>query len=205
MLGKLFRHKENKIKSSTIKYSITTIKEQIIGKNNCVNDDNDNKGILNSYLQESLKLISNNKLQTSQTNIIESINQVSHSMILCDEFSGRKYSCLLGVLNRIINRKDEEKESETSSESEEFFVNSMDAYKVSKAKADENLIKKYIKPRGALIICQKFEFATHFYRICRKLDFKNKLKMIRLGTSLHTVTPTVEIDVFIINNYSLNQ
>ena len=195
MLNKIFRsvHLINKFFSKrTYRYFTTTLKEEKIL--------NKEVPLLNPYLQESLISISNNKLKDPQTNIIESINKNSHSMILCDEFSGRKYSCALGIMNRIINSKEDEKESDSSSENEEFFINTLDVYKKSKERADDNKVKKFTKPKGALIICQKFEFATHFYRICRKLDFKNKLRMVRVGTSLHTVSPTVELDVIIILN-----
>jgi hypothetical protein len=127
-------------------------------------------------------------------NIIESINKQTHSMILCDEFSGRKYSCALGVMNKILNRIESENNNEYDSSSEDLFVNAIDVYKQSKERKDDNKVKQTYKPRGALIICQKFEFATHFYRICRKIDHKNKLRMTRLGASLHTVSPTVELD-----------
>jgi hypothetical protein len=165
---------------------------------------------LNSYLKESLFSISKKNLKIPQVNIIESIDKSTPSLILCDDFNGRKYSCILGIMNRLFNRGTENhysnlltdsENSASESETEEFFVNTVDAFKKKKEQAHKNLEKKDKLPRGALVICQKFEFATHFYRISRRLDFKNKLRMMRVGTSLHTVAPTVELDV----RYSIKQ
>lgn len=155
---------------------------------------------LNNYLSESLFTISKKSLKEPQLNIIESINKFNNSIIMCDDFSGRKYSCMLGIMNKLLNRKDEdlkEEEKPELNQSEDFFVNTVNDYKRKKENIHLNNDKKDVNPRGALIICQKFEFATHFYRICRRLDYKNKLKLIRVGTSLHTVAPTVELDVFL--------
>jgi len=155
--------------------------------------------VLNSYLKESLTTQHKFKnFKTIHLNIIESINKEnSHSMILCDEYV-RKNACMLGIMNRIMNSKDVKKSEEEESEEkveEEFFINTMDSFNKKQEMIEKNLEKRKIKPRGALIICQKFEFATHYYRICRKLDYKNNLKLVRVGTSLHTVAPTVELDV----------
>jgi len=159
---------------------------------------------LNSYLKESLHELSKSHLKANQMNIIESINKTDlHSMILCDDFSGRKYSSLLGVMNRVINSKEKSTEQNlihkhpaSEIKEDEYFTNTKQILKKSKENSEQNLkIKKEIKPRGALVICQKYEFATHFYRICRKFDFQNRLRLVRVGTSLHSVTPTIDLDV----------
>jgi hypothetical protein len=159
---------------------------------------------LNPYLKESLHALSKMHLKANQINIVESINKTDlHSMILCDDFSGRKYSSLLGVMNRVLNSNEKStaqnlihKHSASEIKEDEYFTNTKEIFKKSKENSEKNLIiKKEIKPRGALVICQKYEFATHFFRICRKLDFQNRLRLVRLGTSLHTVTPTIDLDV----------
>jgi hypothetical protein len=146
---------------------------------------------LNDYLIQSLThLGSTNVLKKSQVDIINSISKSHHSMILCDDYSGRKYSCILGIMNRIISNPCHDQDYK-----EEFFVNTVDTFKIKKDNLIGNRSKSKINPRGALVICQKFEFATYFYRITRRLDFRNKLKLVRVGTSLHTVSPTVELNV----------
>jgi hypothetical protein len=179
------------------------IRKVINSKNFCtLINQNKDQGLkipfLNNYLTESLFTFSKKSLKEPQLNIIESINKFKNTIIMCDDFSGRKYSCMLGIMNKLLNRKDEgleEKEKLDLIQSEDFFVNTVNDFKRKKENIHLNNEKKEINPRGALVICQKFEFATHFYRICRRLDYKNKLKLIRVGTSLHTVAPTVELDV----------
>ena len=123
-------------------------------------------------------------------------------MILCDDFSGRKYSSLLGVMNRVLNTKEKSaaqnllhKNSPTEIKEDEYFASTKEILKKSKENIEKNLTKKNLKPRGAIVICQKSEFATHFFRICRKLDCQNRLRLVRVGTSLHTVSPTVDLEV----------
>lgn len=161
--------------------------------------------VLNPYLKESVFSISKQtNLKHPEISIIESINKSNPSMILCDDYHGRKLSCMLGIMNRIINRGPEEysrqnttdsEYSASESETEEFFINTVDKFNKKQEMTKKNSDKKDRAPRGAMIICQKFEFATYFYRMCRKFDFMNKLRMVRVGTSLHTVAPTIEFDV----------
>ncbi len=146
---------------------------------------------MNAYLEESLSHLGQKILKVPQIDIIQSINREAHSVILCDDFSGRKYSCMLGVMNRIIANP-----CPKENEDEDFFVNTVDAFKNKKDNIVSNRAKSKMNPRGALVICQKFEFATYIYRICRRLDYLNKLKLVRVGTSLHTVSPTVELNVY---------
>jgi hypothetical protein len=160
--------------------------------------------VLNPYLKESVFSLGPRHLKNPEISIIESINKNTPSMILCDEYHGRKLSCMLGIMNRIINRGPEEYKSKnltdseysaSESETEEYFINTVDKFNKKQEMNKKNLEKKDRAPRGALIICQKFEFATYFYRMCRRFDFKNKLRMVRVGTSLHTVAPAIEFDV----------
>jgi len=158
---------------------------------------------LNTYLKECIQKLGKINLKTNQINIIQNINKIdSHSMILCDDFSGRKYSSLLGVMNRVLNTKEKSaaqnllhKNSSTEIKEDEYFASTKEILKKSKENIEKNMTKKHLKPRGAIVICQKFEFATHFYRICRKLDCENRLRLVRVGTSLHTVSPTVDLEV----------
>jgi hypothetical protein len=147
--------------------------------------------VLNTYLKESLCSINNLNLKEIQVKIIESIQKSDASIILCDDFVGRKNFCMLGIMNRILKNK----KTEISDKEEDFFLNPIKIYENQIREHKKNLEKANLNPHGALIICQKFEFATQYYRICRKFDYKNQLRCVRVGTSLHTVAPTVELDV----------
>jgi hypothetical protein len=160
------------------------------GSENPIENKNLLDSPLNDYLDESLAHLGSNFLKKSQIDIINSIAKPHHSMILCDDFSGRKYSCILAIMNKILSNT-----CPIQDNFEDFFINTVDTFKNKKDNHLSNKLKSKINPRGALVICQKFEFATYLYRITRRLDYKNKLKLVRVGTSLHTVSPTVELNV----------
>lgn len=173
---------------------------------------------INEYFKMKIENIINDKVKKS---IFESINKSRHSMVLCDSYSNGRYPCALAIMNHILNKKENEKEEEeegnsentkkedenqndfltknkSEDESEKFFANSLEVFSETHEKAEENEEKQYIKPRGALIICEKFEFIVNFYKTCRMLDEENKLRIVRVGTTLHSVSPTVDLDVHIL-------
>jgi hypothetical protein len=138
-------------------------------------------------------LKNNFDLTDIQKDIFQTINKEGNSILLCDEFSGRKFSTVLGLMNRILSNPN------SYIEETDFYRSPNDIIRDSKKNITLNQSKKSLPPRGVLFISHKFDFITHYYKILRKLDFENRVKAVRLGNSLQSVTPSVEVDVMIIN------
>jgi hypothetical protein len=146
-----------------------------------------NKSLIN-YLSSK-----NIELSDIQKNIYHSIIQEGPTMILCDEFSGRKFSTVLGLMNKILSNPN------TYIQDTDFYRSPNDVIRDSKKNISSNQSKNSLQPRGILFISHKFDFITHYYKILRKIDVDNTIRAVRLGNSLQSVTPTVEMDVDCIN------
>ena len=144
---------------------------------------------IHPYLKECLTNKQIQNFTDIQYQIFTDINDKNISVLLCDEYSGRKFSTISGIMNRILHNKND------YTQTEEFFLSPEEVFKSSKLNKDINLAKKNQSPRGALFISYKFDFLTHYYRILRRLDFDNRIRVVRLGNSLQSVTPTVEVEV----------
>lgn len=129
------------------------------------------------------------ELTKIQKDIFTSINKEGTSMILCDEFSGRKFSTVIGLMNKVLNNPN------TYIEETDFYRSPNDIIRDAKKNASNNITKKTLPPRGILFISHKFDFVTPYYKMLRKFDNENKIRAVRLGNSLQSVTPTVEVDV----------
>jgi hypothetical protein len=160
---------------------------------------------INQYLKENLiKLNERTKIKTLHKNIVKSIDddENSTSIILCDEYHGRKFGCIFGIMNKMLEQKQKKDIKDKVLQDEDLFKSTKEVFKKSSQNLPNNQLKKHLPPRGALIICQQFDFATQFYRIARRMDSENKLRMVRVGTSLQTVVPSVELHVFL--NFLIN-
>jgi hypothetical protein len=141
---------------------------------------------INSYLKESLEKLKISNLSNVQNDIYQSIQNDSPTMLLCDEYCGRKYGTILGIVNRVL-------ENPCNYINEEgFYKVPRDTYELNVKNSEFNKQKRDIKPHGVVLICHKFDFLTHYYKITRRLDYMNRLRVVRLGNSLQSVAPSVE-------------
>ena len=151
-----------------------------------------------------------NKINTnniSNTNEFNSENYKNHTLLLNDDLSGKYFAVMFSIINNILLEKENRIKSSIN---ESFDTNELLYNKKVLKKNDDffltvdkvlekiqdnkvlNLEKKFLKPHGALIISPKFEFSSQLYKIGRKIDFKNKLKMTRIGTTLQNISPVIE-------------
>lgn len=144
---------------------------------------------LHKYLKNTLHSLDQVNLKEIQIKTIESILKPAPSVILCDEHVGRKNFLMIGIMNKLLNNTTSK---ELNEDDEEFFNNSIKEYEKNAKDTAKNLEKVNRKPRGAIVISNKFDFATQYYKICRRLDTKNLLRCVRLGTSFQSIAPTVE-------------
>jgi hypothetical protein len=146
-----------------------------------------------SYLKQNIpNLYGMNKNLFLKEEILNCISTKEPSLFLFDQLDVVKTSSMVGIMNHILNNK--ENEEIIKQNPNEFFLNCEDVILKLKENSEKNKLKKNLKPRGALIISEKIEFTSQLYRICRKLDPNKELRMIRLGTSLHSVNPTIELE-----------
>jgi hypothetical protein len=161
---------------------------------------------INEYLKKSLLQLKNQTLKPIQNEIFETINKpteyASSSLILGDDYCGRKFSCMLSIMNILLNNFEIKPEEENDDIMSRHLINDDDlfrdvktAFQKSVANVHKNESKKLIKPHGALILCKQFDFVTQLYRICRKLDPDRLLRIVRVGTSLQVVAPTIDNEV----------
>jgi hypothetical protein len=119
----------------------------------------------------------------------------NHCMILSDLNSGRYFSLLLSLINRLLitsNKKMDNLVQVPDFNTENFFVSVEKEFQNVLNNKEKNKSKKYLTPRGALVITQRFEFASQLYKISRKLDYKGALKISRIGTTLQNISPVIE-------------
>jgi hypothetical protein len=141
---------------------------------------------LNPYLKSSLENLKIANLSKIQNEIYNTIQSPQHNMLLCDEYCGRKYGTMLGIMNRVLANPC------NYVSPNDFYKIPRDVFNSHKNNIDYNNTKQWFKPHGVIVLCHKFDFLTHYYKIFRKLDYMNKLKVIRLGNSLQSVAPSVE-------------
>lgn len=119
----------------------------------------------------------------------------NHAMILSDFSTGRYFSVIFSIINRLlINQKVvmDDLVKVPDFDTENFFVSVDKEYQNIARNKVKNKQKKFLPPRGALIITQKFEFASQLYKVSRKLDFKGALRIGRIGTTLQNISPIIE-------------
>jgi hypothetical protein len=143
---------------------------------------------LDPYIKTSLDKLKILNLSNIQRDIYTSIQDNRPTMLLCDDHCGRKYGTMLGLMNRVLSN------SCNYTPSDEFYRVPRDIYELNLKNSEFNSYKKSIKPHGVIVLCHKFDFLTHYYKILRKLDYMNRLRVVRLGNSLQSVTPSVEND-----------
>jgi hypothetical protein len=143
---------------------------------------------LNFYLRESLEKLKILNLSEIQSDIYKSIQDDKPTMLLCDEYCGRKYGTVLGIMNRVLANPCK------FTPSESFYKVPRDIYDTNLKNSEFNLQKQFLKPHAVILLCHKFDFLSHYYKILRRLDYLNKLKVVRLGNSLQSVAPSVEND-----------
>lgn len=161
---------------------------------------------LHPYSKDILQRLKIDKLNTVQMKIFNSINKNKDqiigseddkqtTLILSDLYSGKNFAILFGIINRILNEKKLEMNNLITVpdfSKENFFVSVDKEYTNLQNNKTNNQNKKYLKPKGALVITQRFEFASQLYKICRKLDYKGVLKISRIGTTLQNISPVIE-------------
>lgn len=155
---------------------------------------------LHPYLQETLDKLNINHLTDSNKEVFDSVNQMlnkkesSSCIVLSDSYSGKYFSVFLAIMNHIINQQKGANvvASTKNFDSLEFFATVDKIFEKKKSNHAQNQDKKFLKPRGCLVISPKFEFVTQLYKICRKIDSKGILRISRIGTTLQNVSPIVE-------------
>lgn len=147
---------------------------------------------IHQNLIESFKLKNIKGFSQFQNDIFESLHSNKCTVILANNNSGKKFSILSAIVNRLYNDPMNDISAEDSDLDEELFQNTKKIFQKRQLKYLENLNKKKFKPRGALILSSKFEFLAQLYKLFRKLDHSNQLRPRRLGSSLQHLTPMIE-------------
>lgn len=101
------------------------------------------------------------------------------------------FTILLSLMNDIIIKKDKENER-LSFKDDQFFKTVKKVYEKIQKDQNKNQEKQYFNPQGVLVISPKFEFSTQLYRLARRIDYKNKLHISRIGTTLQNICPVIE-------------
>ena len=115
----------------------------------------------------------------------------NNSLILGEPNSGKTLSIIITILQKLINNLPYNAKV-SKKESEDLFLNTEKIFEENKKNLTKNKEKRLISPRGVLVISPRFEFTTKLYSMFRKLDYSNKLRMTRLGSSLQSICPIVE-------------
>lgn len=101
------------------------------------------------------------------------------------------FTILLSLMNDIIFKKVKEN-LRLSFKDDQFFKTVKKVYEKIQKDMNKNQEKQYFNPQGVLVISPKFEFSTQLYRLARRIDYKNKLHISRIGTTLQNICPVIE-------------
>ena len=114
----------------------------------------------------------------------------SSCLLLHDLTSEKYFTIMLSIINQVMKTK-EEREKQSFNNDNFFLTVDKILEKIQENKVN-NMEKKHLTPKGALVISPKFEFASQIYKITRKIDYKGKLNISRIGTTLQNISPVIE-------------